>query len=112
MPTDERPPGIEVELDAEGILLPRDYSIASGADPAYPVTVADQLAPDSVAARAGRENPDVIPADRSVDEEEEPEVRLVDSASADPELETVVVEPPGALPAEGAAVHLRDEHSL
>jgi hypothetical protein len=74
MPMDERPPGIDVELDAEGALLPRDYGIASGSDPAYPVTVAEQLAPESVAARAGREVPDlVVPDDRFFDEEQ-PEV--------------------------------------
>ncbi|HUJ65928.1 MAG TPA: hypothetical protein VLX59_10345 [Acidimicrobiales bacterium] len=93
---------------------PRDYSVASGGDAADPVTVAEQLAPESLAARAGRENDPVAP-DPSFDDEE-PEVQLVDSASAESvpeaELEREAVERPGVLPAEEAAVHLRDENNL
>jgi hypothetical protein len=41
---------------------------------------------------------------------------LVDAARANPEpeseVETGAVEPPGVLPAEEAAVHLRDENDL
>lgn len=55
---DEPPPGIDVETDVEGVMAPRDHSIAAGSDPAYPNTAAEQERPESVAARAAREEPD------------------------------------------------------
>lgn len=56
---EDRPPGITVETDQEGMVAPRDYPIAAGGDPAYPTTAAEQRTPESVADRARREIPDV-----------------------------------------------------
>src|SRR3954469_17884829 len=55
---EEAPPGIDVELNEEGVMAPRDYSVAAGSDPAYSVTAAEERAGESVADRARRENPD------------------------------------------------------
>ncbi len=52
-------PGKDVETLEEGArLLPRDHSIAAGSDPAYPVTVHEQVTGESVAERAASETPD------------------------------------------------------
>jgi hypothetical protein len=56
---EDRAPGMDVELDEESTMAPRDYAIAAGDDPAYPVTAADERMPESVASRAAREIPDV-----------------------------------------------------
>ena len=32
--TDEQPPGIDLELEEEGLVPPRDHSVAAGSDPA------------------------------------------------------------------------------
>jgi hypothetical protein len=56
--TEEAPPGIDIETNSEGVMAPRDYSVAAGSDPAYPVTADEQRTKESVAARAARENPD------------------------------------------------------
>lgn len=55
---DEQPPGIDVETEVEGLVAPRDHSIAAGSDPAYPNTAAEQERPESVADRAAREVPE------------------------------------------------------
>lgn len=55
---EERPPGIDAELDQEGIMVPRDHPVAAGADPAYATTPAEERLPESVADRAARETPD------------------------------------------------------
>lgn len=56
---DEQPPGVDVETEVEGLMAPRDHSIAAGSDPAYPTTAAEQARPESVADRAAREEPEV-----------------------------------------------------
>ncbi|MCU1490040.1 MAG: hypothetical protein JWM85_1445 [Acidimicrobiaceae bacterium] len=73
----DQPPGIDVETESEGIMAPRDHSIASGSDPAYPNTAEEERRPESVADRARREQPDFgqpgySPAD------DEPRFRLLD----------------------------------
>ena len=55
---EDRAPGMDVELDEESTMAPRDYPIAAGDDPAYPVTVAEERMGESVADRAAREIPD------------------------------------------------------
>jgi len=55
----DSPPGIDVETDSEGMMAPRDHSIAAGSDPAYPNTAAEAGRPESVALRAAREEPEV-----------------------------------------------------
>jgi hypothetical protein len=55
---EDRPPGIDAELDSEGIMVPRDHPIAVGDDPAYPTTPAEERVVEGVAERAARENPD------------------------------------------------------
>lgn len=55
---EDRPPGIDVELDQDSILAPRDHPVAAGDDPAYPVTPAEGRVAESVVGRAERENPD------------------------------------------------------
>jgi hypothetical protein len=53
-------PGKDIETMEEGTeMLPRDHPVAAGADPAYAVTDREQLIPESVAARADREEPEV-----------------------------------------------------
>lgn len=59
------PPGIDIETGLEGLIAPRDHSIAAGSDPAYPVTAAENGRPESVAARADRELPEVGEAPRA-----------------------------------------------
>lgn len=56
---EDRPPGIDIETDSEGLVVPRDHPIAVGTDPAYPVTEAEQRQTETVAERAAREIPDV-----------------------------------------------------
>ncbi len=56
---EERAPGMDVELDQESTMAPRDHPVAAGDDPAYPVTAAEERVGESVAARAARETPDV-----------------------------------------------------
>lgn len=68
----DSPPGIDVETDSEGVMAPRNYSIAAGSDPAYAVTAAENERPESVAARAARELPEVGEAPRAHRREEAP----------------------------------------
>ena len=56
--TESAPPGKDVETSDEGMMAPRDHPIAAGADPAYATTAAEERTPESVAARARREEPD------------------------------------------------------
>jgi len=56
---EDHPPGIDVETDQEGFMVPRDAPIAAGGDPAYPVTAAGQRNPESLLERVRREIPDV-----------------------------------------------------
>ena len=60
LPTvEDRPPGIDVETDQDGLVVPRDHPIVVGDDPAYPVTEAGQRQTETVQERAARELPDV-----------------------------------------------------
>jgi len=52
------PPGMDVELDQESMMVPRDHPVAAGDDPAYPTTAAEERLPEGVVERAARENPD------------------------------------------------------
>ena len=54
----DQPPGVDVETEEEGLVAPREHSIASGSDPAYPNTVREERFPESVAERAAREQPE------------------------------------------------------
>jgi hypothetical protein len=67
---EDRAPGMDVELDEESTMAPRDYPIAAGDDPAYPVTAAEERRRESVAERAARESPDggADPPGEAVDE--------------------------------------------
>lgn len=56
---EEFPPGRGIELNEEALMAPRDYPVASGMDPAYPTTAAEQRQLETVADRAAREVPDV-----------------------------------------------------
>lgn len=60
------PPGIDVELDEEGVMVPRDHPIAAGDDPAYATTAAEDRSVEGVAERAARENPDAGAAELGV----------------------------------------------
>src|SRR5579875_1951831 len=55
---EDHPPGIDVDLDQETLMVPRDHPIAVGDDPAYPTTAAEERTGEGVADRAERENPD------------------------------------------------------
>jgi hypothetical protein len=55
---EDHPPGIDIELDEETMMAPREYPVASGLDPAYPVTGAEERLPESLSERAAREIPD------------------------------------------------------
>lgn len=54
----EEPPGIDIETESEGMMAPREHSLATGTDPAYPTTAEENRRPESVAERAAREQPD------------------------------------------------------
>lgn len=63
---EDHPPGMDVELDQETMMAPRDHPVAAGDDPAYPTTAAEDRIPEGVAERAERENPDVGAEDLGV----------------------------------------------
>lgn len=52
------PPGKDIETAEEARMVPRDHSLASGSDPAYPVTAEEQRRPETPADRKAREEPD------------------------------------------------------
>lgn len=56
---EDRPPGVDVELDQDSMMVPRDHPVAVGDDPAYPTTPAENRAVEGVGERAARENRDV-----------------------------------------------------
>src|SRR5438105_13790090 len=78
---EEPPPGRDVETEEEGMMAPRDYSIAAGSDPAYPVTEAEERAPDPIAYRASREHPDFGVGDLDAAEEAPDAGRLMEPDS-------------------------------
>jgi hypothetical protein len=52
------PPGKDIETAEEARMMPRDHSLASGSDPAYPVTAQEQRRPETPGDRKAREEPD------------------------------------------------------
>jgi hypothetical protein len=56
---EDHPPGIDVETDHEGFMVPRDAPIAARGDPAYQVTAAGQRNPESLLERVERQVPDI-----------------------------------------------------
>lgn len=104
---EDRPPGIDVELEQEGMMPPRDHPLAVGDDPAYPTTGAEERAVESVADRAARENPDFGADELGVGGSVQGShaVEVDDSREETP----VPVDPGSALSAEEAAVHVRSD---
>lgn len=93
-------PGKDVDTMEEAAMLPRDHSIASGSDPAYPVTVHEQVTGESVAERAASEQPEVGEAADGA-------AREVLALDTDGDLEELDVVQPGADPSpEEAALHI------
>src|SRR5437763_4695986 len=93
IPAIEEPiPGRDVETSEEGMMAPRDHSIAAGSDPAYPVTAAEERMPESVANRARRENPDFGDEDFDGDEESELASRLMEPDSDVDEIDVTAEE--------------------
>lgn len=104
---EDRPPGIDVELEEEAMMVPRDHPVAVGDDPAYPTTAAEDRAVEGVAERATRENPDTGAVELGVGGGVQGS-RAV--ASDDTREETGLPPDPGASrSSEEAAVHLRSD---
>ena len=104
---EDRPPGIDVELDQESVMVPRDHPVAVGDDPAYPTTPAEDRSVEAVAERAERENPDFGAADTGVGGgvQGAHAVRTGDTAG-----QTSVPPDPTAAPGgEESAVHVRGD---
>ena len=115
-PIEERIPGRDVETSDEGMMAPREHSIAAGSDPAYSVTAAEERFPESVEARARRENPEVGQGDFGRDEEAGPAPRLMDPDSDIDEIDVtaeavgdVAEDSEGGLTAEESAMHIVSE---
>lgn len=81
-PTEERAPGMDIELDQESEMAPRDQPLAAGGGSGYPVTEAEQRRGEGVAERAARETPGVGAATRPPAADEQPvgELDEVDEA--------------------------------
>lgn len=126
--TFDAPPGRDVETNEEASMAPRDYPIAAGQDPAYPVTAAEDRVQETVAERAEREEPDLGEVELAdgglggggLDGEDEGGAPLVghlmspdsgvDSEDLTSEEVGLIGEDDGAgLSAEEAAVHLASE---
>jgi hypothetical protein len=56
---EDQPPGMDIDLAEEAQMAPREYPVAAGSDPAYATTAAEERAPETLAERVARENPDV-----------------------------------------------------
>lgn len=102
-----RPPGIDVELEQEQLMPPRDHPIAAGDDPAYATTQAEERAVEGVAERAARENPDFGAEELGVGGG----VQGASAVEVDDATDQVAVpaDPGSALSAEEAAVHVRSD---
>src|SRR3954471_13893419 len=116
IPALEEPiPGRDVELSEEGIMAPRDHSVAAGSDPAYPVTAAEERTLESVAERAARENPDFGEATFTDDEAPELAPRLMEPDSDIDEVDVTaeevadLVDDGGGFTAEESAMHIVSE---
>lgn len=104
---EDRPPGIDVELEQEGMMAPRDHPIAAGDDPAYPTTAAEDRSVEGVAEWAARENPDFGAAELSVGGGVQGSHRVVTDDQAQ---ETgLPPDPDAARSSEEAAVHVRSD---
>ena len=104
---EDRPPGIDVELDQESLMVPRNHPVAVGDDPAYPTTPAEDRAVEGVAERAERENPDFGADELGVGGSVQGAHRV---RRDDTTGETAVPPDPGAArSAEEAAVHARGD---
>lgn len=104
---EDRPPGIDVELDQESLMVPRDYPVAVGDDPAYPTTHSESRRSEGVAERAERENPDVGAREMSVGGGV-PGARAVRVDRNEGET-SIPPDPDAALSPEESAVHVREE---
>lgn len=104
---EDRPPGIDVETEQEGMMVPRDHPIAAGDDPAYPTTQAEDRAVEGVAERAARENPDFGAEELGVGGgvQGAHAVRTDDTG----EETSIPPDPEAARTAEEAAVHVRSD---
>lgn len=104
---EDRPPGIDVELDQEGMMVPRDHPVAVGDDPAYPTTAAENRAVEGVAERAARENPDFGADELDVGGG----VQGSHAVTTDDEADETAIpgDPASARSAEEAAVHVRSD---
>src|SRR3954454_2503261 len=108
-------PGRDVETSEEGMMAPRDHSVAAGSDPAYPVTAAEERARESVADRARRENPDFGEGDFGRDEESDLAPRLMEPDSDIDEVDVTaeevadLVDDGGGFTAEESAMHIVSE---
>lgn len=101
------PPGIDVELDQETLMAPRDHPAAVGDDPAYPNTAAEDRALEGVPERAARENPDFGASELGVGGGVQGSHAV---ATDDTGQETSIPPDPGAArTAEEAAVHIRSD---
>jgi hypothetical protein len=117
IPDIEEPiPGQDVETSDEGMMAPRDHSVAAGSDPAYPNTAAEERAGESVAARARRENPDFGQGDFGRDQESDRSPRLMEPDSDIDEVDVTAEEvadigedTDGGLTAEESAMHIVSE---
>lgn len=102
-----RPPGIDVELEQEGAMVPRDHPVAAGDDPAYPTTQAEDRAVEGVPERAARENPDFGASEMGVGGGVQGS-HAVTTDDADDET-SIPSDPSAARTAEEAAVHVRSD---
>jgi hypothetical protein len=121
IPQTDGQPGKNIETSEEAMMAPRDYSVAAGSDPAYPVTAEEERAGETVAARAAREEPDFgEPGSRSAAVADRAAVgaRLMDPDSDIDEIDltdesiALVGEGDRAPTAEEAAVHVVSEDDL
>jgi len=104
---EDRPPGIDVELEQEGMMAPRDHPVAVGDDPAYPTTAAEDRAVEGVAERAARENPDFGAEELGVGGSVQGSHRVTVDDTGDET--SIPPDPDSAMTAEEAAVHVRSD---
>jgi hypothetical protein len=100
--TDEFTPGTDVETSPEALMVPRDHPVAAGGDPAYPVTVEDERIGETVAERAGREEPDFDTSGRRVVHPGEAPAFI----EGDSDLEAELADDDPVVDAEEAAMHI------
>ncbi len=108
----DAPPGRDIETNEEALMVPRDYPIAAGDDPAYAVTAAEERQQETVAERAAREQPDLAAGldDGPLGGQLMAPDSAVDSPDLTPEEVALLSEDDaGGLSAEEAAVHLASE---